>query len=148
MTQYNRRSTQDVGYYQGDRSRSRGSRGRRYSERDRSRSRSYSRSRSGSRGGERGLQKKVGEHFDTSLQGLGVGLAGAVVGGMAGRHFGERNPRHKNRDVLIGAVVGGLLSNAAETKWKDYASDKKEKLREDEYRLEDRYDGRSRSAMR
>ena len=71
---------------------------------------------------------------------------------MAGRHYGERDPRHRNRDILLGALVGGLGANAAETKWKGYTSEKKDKVREDEEKWENRYDGggngRSRSAMR
>lgn len=165
MTQYNqsqRRSTTEVDSYAQGGGRSR-SRGRRYSERgrddSRSRSRSYSRSRSRSRSGsrEKGFRGEVGKHFDTSLQGIGVGLAGAVVGGMAGRHFGEKHPRHKNRDILLGALVGGLGANAAEKQWTHWQDEKRERVERDEERWEGRYDGgsrgggdygRSRSAMR
>ena len=145
MTQY-RRSDQQVNEYAASkRSRSRGRR-----DRDRSDSRSRSRSRSRSDERDRGFGGKIGSHFDTTPQGLGVGLVGAVVGGMAGRHVGS-DSRHKNRDILLGALIGGLGANAAEHKWKDWSDDKKEKVREDEQKWEQRYDGnygRSRSAMR
>lgn len=140
MTQY-RRSANDVAYANNQRSRSRG-------RRDKDRSYSYSRSRSRSRSSEnasRGIRGKLDDHFDTSLQGLGVGLAGAVVGGLAGRQIGSRHGgQHRNRDILIGAVVGGLASNAAEHKWKDWKEEKKERLERDEAA----WDRRSRSAMR
>lgn len=146
MTQY-RRSTQDVDRYS-RRSDSRGRRDKYRDDRDRSRSSSRSRSGSRERGGWRG---RVDEYFDTSMQGLGVGIAGAVVGGMAGRHFGH-DPRHRNRDILLGALAGGLGANAAENKWRDYSDKEKDKLRGEEDRLEQRWDGRdygrSRSAMR
>lgn len=83
------------------------------------------------------------------MKGLGVGLAGAVVGGLAGREFGHK---HKNRDIIIGALIGGLGANAAENKWRDWKDEKEEKLRRDEDKWEQRWDGRdygrSRSAMR
>jgi hypothetical protein len=72
-----------------------------------------------------------------------------VVGGLAGREFGHR---HKNRDIIIGALVGGLGANAAENKWRDWKDEKKRDLRRDEDRFEEKWDGRdygrSRSAMR
>ena len=147
MTQY-RRSTQDDDY-KSQRSRSRG---RRYSEkeRDRDRSRSYSGSRSRSRSrSKEGIRGKIDDTFDTSMKGLGVGLAGAVVGGLAGREFGHK---HKNRDIIIGALIGGLGANAAENKWKDWKDEKEDKIRREEDRVEQRWDnrdiGRSRSSMR
>ena len=141
MTQY-RRSQGDLTEAQSRRSRSHGRR-----DRDRDRSRSDSRSRSRSAGGsrERGLKGKIDEHFDTSMKGLGVGLAGAVVGGLAGREFGHK---HKNRDIVLGALVGGLAANAAETKWRDYKDKKEDRLHSDEEKWDQRWDGRSRSAMR
>ncbi|KAK5122950.1 hypothetical protein LTR85_003515 [Meristemomyces frigidus] len=125
------------------RPKSRSGRSERY-DRDDDRDRSYSRSRSRSRdrGGEEGWRGKLDEHFDTSLQGLGVGIAGAVVGGLAGREFGKR---HKNRDILIGALVGGLGANVAENKWQER---KDKKAGRDEDRYEQKYDGRSRSNVR
>jgi len=90
----------------------------------------------------------VGKYFDTSLQGIGFGLAGAVAGGMAGRHLGDRNPRHKNRDIFLGAVVGALGVNAAENQYQNWQDDKRGKVREDEQRWEGNYGGRSRSSAR
>ena len=58
-----------------------------------------------------------------------------MIGGLAGRQFGKK---HKERDIIIGALVGGLGANAAENKYNDYKQKEKG----------DRYDGRSRSAMR
>nr|POE62926.1 hypothetical protein CFP56_03829 [Quercus suber] len=114
-----------------------------YDDRDRDRSYSRSRSRSRSVSGERGegFKGKLDEYFDTSAQGLGVGLAGAVVGGLAGRQFGKE---HKRRDIILGAIVGGLGANVAENKYRDWKEDKEE--RRDRY--EQRYDGRARSSMR
>ncbi len=66
-------------------------------------------------------------------------MAGAVAGGLAGRQFGQK---HRQRDIIIGAVVGGLLANAGENRWSEYQQEKKEK--EEGYR----YDGRSRSQGR
>ena len=71
---------------------------------------------------------------------------------MAGRHFGTKDPKNRNRDIILGALVGGLGANAAENKWRDYTDEKKEKFEREEGRLEARYEGRdsgrSRSAMR
>ncbi|KAK5165770.1 uncharacterized protein LTR77_008693 [Saxophila tyrrhenica] len=143
VTQY-RRSTQNVDDYRSQRSRSRGRRDR---GRDRSRSYSDSRSRSRSRS-HSGIRGKIDDTFDTSVKGLGAGIAGAVVGGLAGREFGNK---HKNRDAIIGALIGGLGANAAENKWKDWHDEKEDKLRRDEDKWENKWDGRdgrSRSAMR
>ncbi|KAK5134003.1 hypothetical protein LTR08_007008 [Meristemomyces frigidus] len=129
-----RRSQGEQGTEVSRRPKSRG-RNDRYERDDRDdRDRSYSRSRSRSRsekGDQDGWRGKLDEAFDTSMQGLGVGIAGAVVGGLAGREYGKK---HKNRDILIGALVGGLGANAAENKWQQ----RKEKKGE-------REDGRSRS---
>lgn len=113
------------------------------------RDRSYSRSRSRSRSKEHdGWRGKLDEVFDTSQTGLGAGLVGAVVGGLAGKEFGGRS-KTRNRDMLIGAVVGGLGANAAENQWRDW----QDKLKEKTERLEDRWEqkwdgGRSRSNVR
>ncbi|KAI5367189.1 hypothetical protein Slin14017_G022250 [Septoria linicola] len=112
------------------------SRGR---DRDRSYSRSPSRSRSRSRSKDKGIQERITSQFDTSSRGLGVGLAGAVAGGLAGRQFGQK---HRQRDIIIGAVVGGLLANAGENRWSEYQEEKKR----DQEGM--RYDGRSRSQGR
>lgn len=100
MTRYDRRSG-EVADYESRRSGRSRSRGYKKSERDRSYSSSRSRSRSRSKDGIRG---KIDDTFDTSMRGLGVGLAGAIAGGLAGRQFGHK---HRERDILIGAVVGG-----------------------------------------
>lgn len=112
----------------------------------RSRSRSYSRSpsRSRSRSGS-GIRGKLEETFSTRPAGLGAGLAGAVIGGLAGREFGHK---HKNRDIIIGAVVGGLAANAGENKWREYKDNKEREISRDVERYERPYDGRSRSNMR
>lgn len=79
------------------------------------------------------------------MKGLGAGLAGAVVGGLAGRELGHK---HRNRDIIVGALVGGLGANFAENKYTHWKDGKEKDLRRDEDRWEQRWDGRSRSAMR
>ncbi|TKA75083.1 hypothetical protein B0A55_05591 [Friedmanniomyces simplex] len=121
---------------------SRRTRSRGRTDRDRSRSYSRSRSRSDSRGGgggsgKEGWRGKLDEHFDTSMQGLGVGLAGAVAGALAGRQFGNK---HKERDILVGALIGGLGANLAENKYKDFREEREEK-KERGGRREQRYEG-------
>ncbi|KAK3726136.1 hypothetical protein LTR37_000284 [Vermiconidia calcicola] len=149
VTQY-RRSAQDVSDMKSRQSRSRGGRDR-DRDRDSSSSSSGSRSRSRSRSAE-GIRGKIEENFDTSMRGLGVGIAGAVVGGFAAKEFAG-NKKHQNRDMILGALVGGLGANAAETKWRDWQDNKEKDSRREEGRTEQRYDGRgeygrSRSAMR
>lgn len=67
-----------------------------------------------------------------------------MIGGLAGRQLGDK--RHNKRDMVIGALIGGLGANAAENKWHEW------KLEKDVERdNEERYDGRdyrSKSAMR
>jgi len=130
VTQYDRRSRRDDDRdtHVSRRSKSRA--------RDRDRSYSGSRSRSGSRDG---AKRRLEDHFDTSPRGIGIGIAGAVIGGLAGREFGKQ---HQKRDMLIGAIVGGLGANAAETKWRDWKDEKRER-EEDQ-----RWEGRSRSTQR
>ncbi|EME45984.1 hypothetical protein DOTSEDRAFT_70109 [Dothistroma septosporum NZE10] len=115
--------------------RTRGSRGG-----DRSYSRSPSpRSRSGSRERGGGIGDKIQGAFDTSGRGLGVGIAGAVIGGLAGREFGQK---HRQRDIILGAIVGGLGANAAENQWREYKNKKEQHLEDDEERWEQKFDGR------
>ncbi|KAK0255513.1 hypothetical protein B0A54_10260 [Friedmanniomyces endolithicus] len=137
---YNRRSQNDLTQVS-RRTRSRGN-----ADRDRSYSRSRSRSDSRDKDKE-GWRGKLDEHFDTSMQGLGVGLAGAVAGALAGRQFGKQ---HKERDILVGALIGGLGANLAENKYKDFQEEREEKKQRGG-RREQRYEGdygRSRSQGR
>ena len=73
-------------------------------------------------------------------------MAGALVGGFAGREFGG-NKRTSKRDMAIGAIVGGLGSNLAENKFRDWQG-KREKGESYDDRYDDRYDRLARSAMR
>ncbi|KAF2723532.1 hypothetical protein K431DRAFT_310959 [Polychaeton citri CBS 116435] len=93
-----------------------------------SRSRSRSRSKSGVRG-------KVDEWFDPTAKGIGIGIAGAVVGGLAGREFGGE--RHRKRDMVIGALIGGLGANAAENKWREYRHPEERNSRREVYEYDD-----------
>ncbi|WPH01587.1 pre-mRNA-splicing factor 38B-like protein [Acrodontium crateriforme] len=131
---------------QGDLTETRSRRGRHdrddYDSRYDSRSRSRSREGRLERDGDR-VKNDLEKYFDTSTQGLGVGIAGAVVGGLAGRQFGNE---HKRRDIIIGALVGGLGANAAEAKYRDWKEEKKEKLERREERWEDKWDGRDQRA--
>lgn len=146
---YHRSANDLAAYDQKRRSRSRGRRDdhrhRDYDDRDDDDDDDRDRSHDGIRG-------KIDEAFDTSIQGLGVGLAGAVVGGLAARQFGDK--RHSKRDMVIGALIGGLGANAAENKFRDWQEERKEKTEHLEDRWEQRYDGgggkdyRSRSALR
>ncbi|KAL8365814.1 hypothetical protein RB595_004541 [Gaeumannomyces hyphopodioides] len=113
-----------------------------------SRSRSHSRSRSRRRGARgshsRGrdgpvekAEKAVKNSFTSSNSGLGIGILGAIVGGLAARHASDSAPKHRHpsgsghhssgsgssdreRDqrmlmsTLVGAAVGGLGANALE----------------------------------
>jgi len=82
----------------------------------------------------------VEKNFDTSTQGLGAGLAGAVIGGLAGREFGAKS-RHSERDIAIGAIIGGLGANLAEAKWREWKDKKEGKLDREEDRWEQKWDG-------
>lgn len=139
MTRY-RRSQGDL--TEGRRSHSRG-RNDKYDRYDRDRS--YSSERDHDRGEGENWEEKIKDFtdktFDPTMQGLGTAAVGAVIGGLAGRQFGKKN---KQRDIILGAVVGGLGANIAEKRYKDYKGKDKRDEREDDYR----YDGRSRSAMR
>lgn len=124
---------------------------RRSKSRGRDRDRSYSRSRSRSRSSERergGIKEKLEDTFDVSGRGLGVGIAGAVVGGLAGREFGGK--QHRQRDILLGALVGGLGANVAENKWREWKGAKEDRrLDREEYEAYGGRDiGRSRSNIR
>lgn len=126
---------------------------RRSKSQGRGRDRSYSGSRSRSRSDERergggGIRDKLEDTFDVSGRGLGVGIAGAVVGGLAGREFGGK--QHRQRDIILGALVGGLGANVAENKWREYKGHKEERRSDrDEYEPYGGRDiGRSRSNVR
>ncbi|EJT72021.1 hypothetical protein GGTG_11269 [Gaeumannomyces tritici R3-111a-1] len=119
--------------------------------RDRSRSRSRSRSHSRCRGAARDshsrgrdgpvekAERAVKNSFTSSNSGLGIGILGAIVGGLAARHASDSAPKHRHsssgghhhhgsssgssereRDqrmlmsTLVGAAVGGLGANALE----------------------------------
>lgn len=115
---------------------------RRQSDRPRSRSRSRSRSSSGS-GHERNVsplskaRHVFNQTFSHSTSGLGVGVLGAIVGGLAAREASEATVRARNNNnhdgdhhhrpeshrehqksrlisTIVGAAVGGLGANALE----------------------------------
>ncbi|KAK4242134.1 hypothetical protein C8A03DRAFT_29719 [Achaetomium macrosporum] len=118
-----------------DRDRERGTRGRRYSSAsasDNSRNNSPSRSRSRSRsrsplGKARAL---LASTFTPSTSGLGAGVLGAIVGGLAAAEVSEHHhhrhhhhhhhsdsrerERHRLLSTVVGAAVGGLGANAIE----------------------------------
>ncbi|KAL1305205.1 hypothetical protein AAFC00_002123 [Neodothiora populina] len=93
---------------------------RRRDSRSSSRSRSRSRSRSGA---ERRFRDVPSLAFDKSELGIGVGIAGALVGGLLGREMGD----HKKRGTALGAVIGGIGANIAEHRWKIYKEEKRAK---------------------
>lgn len=115
---------------------------------------SRSRSREGSRDRDdsRSRLEKYSDNpmlmFDKSERGLGVGLAGAVVGGLVARELGD----HKKRNTAVGAVIGGLAANIAENGWKIYREEKREEDRGMAQRWEQRQqnggDGGGRSRRR
>jgi len=122
---------------------------------DRSRSRSSSRSRSRSRhhrggggssrsggGGVEGIEHKIKEAFDPSKEGIGFGIAGAVIGGLAGREFGDG--KNRGRATIAGAVIGGLGANLLENQWQIHKGREKRKVRREEKGWEQKfgYDGR------
>lgn len=121
---------------------------RRSKSRGRDRDRSYSRSRSRSRSDDRGgIKEKLEDTFDVSGRGLGVGIAGAVIGGLAGKEFGGKS--HRQRDMVLGALVGGLGANIAENKYREWKGSKEQRLERDEYEAYGGRDiGRSRSNVR
>lgn len=104
-----------------------------------------SRSRSSSRDRE-GPLARIGDNFDTGAKGLGAAVAGAVIGGLAGRHFGKE---HRERDMLIAGAVGAAVANIGYKKVHEH----REREREDE-RYDDRLapygsgGSRSRSSIR
>jgi len=110
------------------------------SRRESRRDRDYdSRSRSRSRDG--GWKEKLENTFDTSTQGIGVGIAGAVIGGLAGREFGSKG-KTSQRDIAIGALIGGLGANIAENKYREWKDRKEDRLERAEDRWEQKWDGR------
>lgn len=75
--------------------------------------------------------------FDKSEMGIGIGIAGALLGGYVGREFGDK----KRRDTALGALVGGIGANLLEHRWKIYQEEKKDTERqgEDNYRRREQY---------
>lgn len=68
-----------------------------------------------------------------------------MVGGWAGREFGGRT--HRNRDAIIGAVVGGLGANAAEQQFREWQERRRERRLADDYETY-KYEGGGRSRSR
>lgn len=121
----------------------------------RSRSRSHSRSRrkgtraSRSRGRDGPVEKAekaVKNSFTSSNSGLGIGILGAIVGGLAARHVSDSAPQRRHdsghhgdreRDqrvlmsTIVGAAVGGLGANALERRLE---INREKKMEEDEAR--------------
>ena len=60
------------------------------------------------------FRRAVDDNFDTSENGAVAGLAGALVGGLAGKKFGDDSMLA----TLVGAAVGGIGANALEYQWK------------------------------
>lgn len=139
VTQYGRRSDGALDRQESYVTRRSKSRGRDDRDRSYSRSPSRSRSRSRSRGEGGGIRGQLENAFDTSGRGLGVGIAGAVIGGLAGREFGNKN---RQRDVILGALVGGLGANAAENQYHRWKDGKEREVKRDEGRWEEKWDGR------
>lgn len=61
------------------------------------------------------------KHFDTSYDGIGAAVAGALIGGMTARRFG--NEQHRKSKMAAGAVVGAAGFNAAENWFRMYTED-------------------------
>jgi uncharacterized protein YcfJ len=80
-----------------------------------------------------------------------VGLAGAVIGGLAGREFGGKNGgKNAQRDMAIGALIGGLGANIATNQYREWREKKEdEKYERGSGHREERWEvGRSRSNVR
>lgn len=94
----------------------------RYRSKSRNDRRSKSRqSRISGHDGEGGIEERIKEHFDTGEKGLGAGIAGALIGGFAGRKFGDDS----KRATAIGAIVGGLGANFLENQYQNYKEEKR-----------------------
>lgn len=70
-----------------------------------------------------------GKYLDASPDGILAAAAGAGVGAILTRRFGDRDHFEATDGsdkwkTLAGAVVGGLAANAAERKWKQYGEEK------------------------
>lgn len=101
----------------------------------------------------------VEDNFSGSAAGIGAGLLGAVVGGLVAREATDAATRHKHKSkgyddrdgddrtrmvsTILGAVAGGLASNAIANRVED--SREKDKVREREWdRRYREYDERDR----
>ncbi|KAI9659131.1 MAG: hypothetical protein M1821_002091 [Bathelium mastoideum] len=60
------------------------------------------------------FRRVMDDNFDTSEKGAAAGLAGALVGGLAGKKFGDDSMLA----TLVGAAVGGIGANALEHQWR------------------------------
>jgi uncharacterized protein YcfJ len=90
------------------------------------------------------VQDKVQETFDTSKRGLGFTAAGALAGVLAGREIGNRQSgQPRQRDMIIGAIVGGLGANAAENLYKNKSAASRDQFNAREQNDYCNYDGRS-----
>ncbi|KAI9707948.1 MAG: hypothetical protein M1820_004367 [Bogoriella megaspora] len=98
-------------------------RGRRDRKSTKDSARSKSRKRSPSK-----LRRTLDENFDTTEKGAAAGIAGALVGGLAGKKYGDDSLLA----TLAGAVVGGIGANALEYQWKKH-KDEKDGKRKDRY---------------
>ncbi|KAK4958630.1 hypothetical protein LTR28_005436, partial [Elasticomyces elasticus] len=56
------------------------------------------------------------ENFDTSGNGIGAGIAGAVIGGLGRKRFGHDS----TLKTVGGALIGALAANAIENKYRGF----------------------------
>ncbi|KAL9093061.1 MAG: hypothetical protein Q9165_004199 [Trypethelium subeluteriae] len=93
------------------------------------------------------FRRVMDDNFDTSEKGAAAGLAGALVGGIAGKKFGDDSMLA----TIVGAAVGGIGANALEYQWKKRQDHKEAgRSRKDAYAYgggydDERYERRRRS---